>query len=511
MQVRIMEGEHIIFQELALSCFLSSQFAEDFSLEYLSEGAVHVVFACSSDPKNRWFGKVLRVPKATGTGRASTSDVASRLRDLPMYLCQSSRAPFDTLAHSEHEDRPATRPPGLCAVLGDKYAPTPQFVRLELDNSSVLDEAIVTAQRSGKRPKRWAQTHSSALFAFPCVAALWRAADKVPCDYGQTLRSADVFVELKPKAMVLPSVASAAWGGRMGSKLTHPIKATTSRFAMQQVFKLAIGRSAAASAYDPCDLASHVPRRRMRALQALRENAQNNFALHKCTPDIDPIAVLDAVLRQEPVLQMLASLQRASPWEEDAMAALSSVPGMPTLRKRLSQGVSYTLSELIDLGSVAPDLKPTETKALHAWLEENPHALPARIVKSFLVGKAAKDVGVTVAAVKVPARSMNSASLSDSSKLPQTAARNQTCEQGCDAAGRVIVHSAQGVQHFEYLVSVVDLDDKLPENIPYYFHQDALIVQAYLEHMSLLPHKHLLQHLSSLVQTKRPHGDTAKA
>jgi hypothetical protein len=211
----------------------------------------------------------------------------------------------------------------------------------------------------------------------------------------------------------------------------------------------------------------------------------------------------------------IKALQRVCPWEEDAMAALQYVKSLPTVRQRMAAPPpgGVCLSSLSSQDAIAPDLSTDDAAGLRRWLCRFPDEQASVTAGLFCVGKTFKDVSLSVCLRQVqqvdstrcpgtqraihprllgaPVQSVHDVQLMW--KAARRGALGSTVGAPVPAdALQTTDDRALGLVHVDgcmwaYTLAVLDLDAKDPACIPYYYHQDAIITQVYLESLGAMP------------------------
>lgn len=417
--------------------------------------------------------------------------------------------------------------------------------------STALLTAQQSSQRKAKWVKRHPAENSKLLSDVACVMQRTDSllASQLP-PVLEAISQRTLHAEIKPKCMALPSLAAVTAGAGMGSSLLHPLKAVTSRFQMHQALKQSVklakgGGSSGAQAppkavseYEPEDMGALAAPRLQTAVHCLLQTPQNNLRVWSSLDSEGPsrpprersssqgpvqdgddsadiARVLPVILGREALLMNLKALQRVCPWEEDAMAALQHIKTLPTVRQRMAKPPpgGIRLSALVNQDSVAPDLGAEDVVSLRRWLKRFRNELPAELVSLFCLGKTMKDVSLSVAMRRVQhqdARATPGGQVAIHPRLSgapiqgvedmrrlHNAAQTATVADGCALrADGAQLHTtdgrAVGVVHVDgcawaYTLGLLDLDSKDPACIPYYYHQDAVITQVYLESIGAMP------------------------
>ena len=254
--------------------------------------------------------------------------------------------------------------------------------------------AVLNAQLTLARLKRAAAPLRSGLI----VSESGQESDDV---WGMLTRDCTVggcvAFEIKPKCGFLPSPSL---------RTAFPAKQTTSRFAMHQHLKLARGKVASMSMYDPLDLFSGEPARMRRALAALAATPQNNWRVWRDGARLATVpalasggseaGTLDALcdaLHRSPLLPRLLALQRLDCCDIEALARVGVLPLRPGDAGALAPGA---LVETLDATLRVLDALPTGPLAGATKASCAPLSAAERIslLRGYAIAAVAKDASL---------------------------------------------------------------------------------------------------------------------
>ncbi|GAB4817908.1 hypothetical protein N2152v2_004954 [Parachlorella kessleri] len=313
----------------------------------------------------------------------------------------------------------------------------------------------------------------------------------------------------------VPSQIKPKCGYVTASPAIHPdnhIKQTRSRYQLHQLLKVAEGKLAAASSYDPLDLFSNQPQRMLAALRALFAHPQNNLRLFfggapvglqeglskwaavghdpatvdnataaateatDAEPDAgleELLKVLVQILLLEGVLNRLLSAQQHCEVDIEGIFALYC-----KLLSRVSSAQQATTEDS------STSLGSSQLLATHHQGVQEVLSLPTSeaysLLRRYVVSATAKDCALMISLRRL-------ASATEGRELQQRGGKVvcstsdvlASCVEGLNHA--VVLEdsvSSSGQQWYQYQVAFVDLDMKALAKIPQHFELDQRIVKV---------------------------------